>query len=58
VKEKYPVEGNPSEDCTSNTEILQNWLMAAKPGDNLKKVLVPKTSNFFYRLYFPKIHKF
>lgn len=44
VKEKYPTEGSNGEDCLTNTEVLQNWLEAAKPGDNLKKVLVPKTS--------------
>ena len=44
VKEKYPTEGTIVEDCITNTEVLENWLISAKPGDNLKKILVPKTS--------------
>nr|CAH0102372.1 unnamed protein product [Daphnia galeata] len=44
VKEKYPMEGTVVEDCISNTEVLQNWLVSAKVGDNLKKILVPKTN--------------
>lgn len=43
VKEKYPMEGTAVEDCITNTEVLQSWLVSAKPGDNLKKILVPKT---------------
>jgi hypothetical protein len=46
VKEKYPLEGTSVEDCITNTEVLENWLSSAKTGDNLKKILVPKTSNF------------
>ena len=45
MKEKYPMEDTAVEDCISNTEVLENWLVSAKMGDNLKKILVPKTSN-------------
>ncbi|XP_046459806.1 nuclear export mediator factor NEMF-like isoform X2 [Daphnia pulex] len=44
VKEKYPLEGTSVEDCITNTEVLENWLSSAKTGDNLKKILVPKTN--------------
>lgn len=44
MKEKYVIERSPEEDCISNTEVLHSWLIAAKAGDNLKKILVPKTS--------------
>lgn len=44
VKEKYQRESSTAEIDPLTTETLKNWFASAKEGDNLKRILVPKTS--------------
>jgi len=44
VKEKYQRESSTAEIDPLTTETLKNWFASAKEGDNLKRILVPKTN--------------
>jgi len=44
VKEKYQRESTMAEVVALTTETLSSWFASAKEGDNLKKILVPRTN--------------
>ena len=52
MKEIYPAANRKAEEYSLNEEILKGYLGLAKSGDNLKKILVPKTGKLTQKLIF------